>query len=318
LAVGNYASRVGKPAIYTEWNWRQMTRLTPEARARVYPAIMDNLLATRSISELYPFQFQQTMCVNPHTRKGIRQYEPLWLSRRPKAEAFELMKLIERYSSHTLVASHEVLDTAAGTIRFHIHNSSGRALRLKASVEGPPQLDAKATSAEVNLAAGGSAEVPVTVALRGKAQPGFYHVFLRLEGDGGSVTYAWAEVRNPGQPEGATFNLNRPIAVVYGKDCPIIELEAAHMLAATIESASGRPVGLYSAQDLPTDNQATLVLVGKSPLATPRAGSLQLPDFDASVKFTLSYWMHAKDSAARRIGLAKKKIPAGADVANLP
>jgi hypothetical protein len=28
--------------------------------------------------------------------------------------------------------------------------------------------------------------------------------------------------------------------------------------------------------------------------------------------------MHAKDSAARRVGLIKKKVPAGADVANLP
>jgi hypothetical protein len=74
---------------------------------------------------------------------------------------------------------------------------------------------------------------------------------------------------------------------------------------------------LYSAQDLPAGESRTLIAVGKANTGAA-APALVLKDFDASVKFTLSYWMHAKDSAARRVGLVKKKVPAGADVANLP
>ena len=151
LAVGQYARRAGKPAIYTEWNWRGLTRMTPEARAAVYPPIMENLLATRSITELYQFQFQQTMCVNPHTRKGIRQYEPLWLSRRPKPEAFELMKLMDRYAApetpnRQIGIAHEVVELkdGRGSGAFRLKNNTARAMRLHAAIEASPGIAARA------------------------------------------------------------------------------------------------------------------------------------------------------------------------------
>ncbi len=322
LAVGQYARRAGKPAIYTEWNWRGLTRMTPEARAAVYPPIMENLLATRSISELYQFQFQQTMCVNPHTRKGIRQYEPLWLSRRPKPEAFELMKLMDRYAApetpnRQIGIGHEVVELkdGRGAGVFRLKNNTARSMRLLAGMEASPGIAARAAVVSIELAPHGTAQVPFTLAAAPDAKPGFYHVFLRLEREDGLLRYGWAEARLAGQPEGARWNLDRPVAVVYGQDCPIIELETAHMLAQTVESASGRPVGIYSEQDLPRDARVAVITVGA---ARPRPGALAIKNFDEGVDFTLAFWMHAKDSAARRIGLVKKQVPAGADVANLP
>ena len=284
---------------------------------------MENLLATRSITELYQFQFQQTMCVNPHTRKGIRQYEPLWLSRRPKPEAFELMKLMDRYAApetpnRQIGIAHEVVELkdGRGSGAFRLKNNTARAMRLHAAIEASPGIAARAGVASVELSPNGTAEVPFTLAAAPGAQPGFYHVFLRLEREDGLLRYGWAEARQPGQPEGAKWNLDRPVAVVYGQDCPVIELETAHMLAQTIESASGRPVGIYSQQDLPKDAPAAIIAVGA--VKATRSGALAIKTFDEGVQFTLAFWTHAKDSAARRIGLIQKRVPAGADVANLP
>jgi hypothetical protein len=304
LAVGNYARRNGKPAIYTEWNWRFLTTMSPEARAKVYPDIFDGLLSTRSISELYQFQFNETMCVNPETNKAIRHYEAIWLSRRPKPEAFELMKLMDRYAApdtpnRQIAADHPVVENS-GVARFHLENRTDRALVLKASVEGPPEVTAK-TPAEVRLAAHGQAEVAVDLSLAANAQPGFYHMFLRLEGPD-LLRYTWAELRKPGQPAGATVDLNRPINVVYANDAPEPIIQAAYMLALTAESASGREVGLYREADLPKDGRAIL----------------RVTNYDDTAKLVLSYWMKAKDSAARRSGLVEKKLPAGPGTVDIP
>jgi hypothetical protein len=295
--------------------------MTPEARAKAYPPVMENLLATRSIRELYQFQFQETMCVNPHTRKGIRHYELLWLSRRPKPEAFELMKLMDAYAApdtpnRQIAIDHVVTDTSRGRADFHLENRTAHTLRLRASLEAPPGVNARLLGpASFEIAPGKSLAVPFELSLAGGSAPGFYHVFLRLEGADGLVRYGWAEYRAPGQPRGARLDLNRPLAVVYAENAPVIELEAAYLLAQTIESASGRPVGLYSAQDLPAKPPG-VIAVGKPKLAEPAV--LSLNNYDAVVDFVLSYWKNAKDSAARRVGLVEKKLPAGVDVSALP
>jgi hypothetical protein len=101
------------------------------------------------------------------------------------------------------------------------------------------------------------------------ARPGFYHLFVRFEGGPDLVSYAWVEVRNPGQPEidkhkgvhpeviyadGALdFDLNRDIAVVYGTDCPGWEVESAWLIYQTLESATGRPVRMFQLNDLPEE-----------------------------------------------------------------
>jgi hypothetical protein len=38
----------------------------------------------------------------------------------------------------------------------------------------------------------------------------------------------------------------------------------------------------------------------------------------AGMNFILSYWTHAKDSAARRVGLVEKQLPRGVDATKLP
>jgi hypothetical protein len=307
LAVGNYARRVGKPAIYTEWNWRFLTRMSAEARAKEYPAIFDGLLATRSISELYQFQFQETMCVNPETNRAIRHYEPLWLSRRPKPEAFELMKLMDRYAAPTtpnrmVGADHPVVGDGKGVATFHLENRTAAPLVLRATVEAPPGVVAKLGRAEVRIAANGKAEVAVDLSLAADALPGFYHVFVRLEGDHGLLRYLWAELRKPGQPKGATIDLNRPVNVVFAKGAPDPIVQAAYMLATTAESASGRPVGLYSEEDLPQDARAVL----------------RVTNYDETVQTVLAYWKLAKDSGVRRSGIVEKKLAAGPGTVDIP
>ena len=39
---------------------------------------------------------------------------------------------------------------------------------------------------------------------------------------------------------------------------------------------------------------------------------------DAGMDLILRYWRFAKDSAARRVGLARKDLPRGGDAAKLP
>jgi hypothetical protein len=305
LAVGQYARRAEKPAIYTEWNWRFLTRMAPEERAKVYPGVFDGLLATRSIAELYQFQFQETMCVNPETNRAIRHYEPLWLSRRPKPEAFELMKLMDRYAAPStpnrmLGADHPVVENG-GVARFHLENRTDREIALRIAVEAPPGVTAKLAQPEVRVAAHGSAEVAVDLSTAAGALPGFYHVFLRIEGEG-LLRYAWAEFRKTGQPQGATIDLNRAVNVVYAKDAPDPIVQAAYMLALTVESASGRPVGLYSEEDLPKDGKAVL----------------RVSDYEQTVSQVLAYWKYAKDSGVRKSGIVEKKLAAGPGTVDIP
>jgi hypothetical protein len=307
LAIGSYARRAGKPAIFTEWDWRKLTRMSADQRAKIYAPVFESLLATHSIAEVYQFQFQESLSVNPHTRKGIRHYELLWLSRRPKPEAFELMKLMDRYAApdtpnRQIGANHPVVDGGRGTAKFHLENQTSRPMTLHVSVEADPAVKTELPLLSLHLAAHEAADVPVRLTLPPNSAPGFYHVFLRLERMDGLVRYGWAELRKSGQPAGAMINLDRPINVVYAKDAPIIDVEAAYLLAQTAEAASGRPVGLYSEEDLPKDGQAVI----------------HVTNYEHTVKLVLSYWLHAKDSAARKIGLVEKKLPPGVDVANLP
>ncbi len=299
LAAANYAREAGKPPVITEWNWRGLTRMTPEARARLYAPIFENVLRTRSMPEIYQFQFTESLAMDPQTLRGIRHYEPLWLSRRPKPEAFELMRLIEEYSlptnsTHVVRIEHAVvnLDSAGrGTAQFRVTNRQGQPVNLRAAVETSSNVSAtlRREDAAVRLAPNATITVPVTIEVRptqgGRAEhstanvlPGFYHIFLRLEGEGGFLHYGWAEARFAGAPpidrttpsdvrygDGAlTFDFNRPLAVVYGDGAPILELEAASAVVNTLESATGRPVAMYHLPDLPADVRArgSLIAIG--------------------------------------------------------
>ena len=393
LALANYGKKVGKPSVITEWNWRGLTRLTPEARARLYAPIFENVLKTRSVPEVYQFQFNESLAMDPLTLKGIRHYEPLWLSRRPKPEAFELARLIRDYSlpSNPVraldvpYAATELDKGGAGVIRFRVTNTTGRALTLRASLEMPSNLKAqlRGPRGAIRLAPRASADVTVDLAALptaddqrapsagAKPLPGFYQVFLRLEGEGGLLRYGWGEARLAGAPRLDTtpdavpgsgvrygagalaFDLDRPLAVVYGDGAPVQDVETAYALVNALESATGRPVHIYTLGDTPPEvlRSGALVLVGTAktnrlvgeaaaelpaelsasaryvaalPAGTNRgarlitAGATPEDAERAAMDLLIRFWKHAKDSAARRVGLVAKEVPQGGDPALLP
>ncbi|MFN2453330.1 MAG: hypothetical protein ABR577_03840 [Pyrinomonadaceae bacterium] len=388
LAAANYGRKAGKPSVITEWNWRGLSRMTPEARAKVYPPIFENVLKTRSVPEIYQFQFNESLAMDSLTLKGIRHYEPLWFSRRPKPEALELMRLIREYSLPSNPVTFldvergvaELDGEGHGTVGFRITNRSRRTLNLRPMLEAPANIRAQFDSAQktIRLAPNASAVVPVRLtaqATQGGTDanplPGFYHIFLRLEGDDGLLRYGWAEARLAGVPpldqspnavpnsnvrygaDALSFNFNRPLTVVYGDGSPILDLETASALVNTLESATGRPVGIYHLPDLPADlkQSGTLILVGTlktnalvaaamkelSPedRPAPRFVTRIVPNAQhgdwlvtggatpedaerAAMDLIIRYWKFAKDAAARRVPLAVKEIPQGGDPALLP
>ncbi|MEP6662664.1 MAG: hypothetical protein ABJC04_03270, partial [Verrucomicrobiota bacterium] len=244
-------------------------RMTPEARAKIYPAIFDNALSTRAIPEMYQFQFNETLAPNLRSGRGsiLRHYELINLSRRPKLEALELMKLIKKYSAEDdplrmLDVPHVVanLDAqGAGSATVQIKNISKITLRLTATMESPANLKAQLQKSE-NLTLKAGQTKTVTVSFQSAdATPGFYHAFLRLEGPDGLLGYGWIEARLEGMPkldlksvsavvyprgvaEELKFDFSQPYAVVYGQNATSLEVETAFAIASTLESASGHPV----------------------------------------------------------------------------
>ncbi|MEK7855694.1 MAG: hypothetical protein AAB288_06365, partial [Acidobacteriota bacterium] len=375
LAAASYGRRVGKPPIITEWNWRFLTRLTPEERSKVYAPIFENVLKTRSMPVMYQFQFNESLAMNPRVLKGIRHYEQIWLSRRPKPEAFVLSSLIKKYgepshSNKLIDVEHAVVEldrNGRGIARLKITNTSSVELNLRSSIETPANLMAdftepkdsvlrlkpnEARTITVRLEAGSTGDSPEPL-------PGFYNVFMRLEDDNGLLRYAWVEARLPGQPRidaatktnvvygeaVLTFDLDRPLAVVYGDKSPIQDVETAYAVVNALESATGRPVKIYELKDLPKDERNGLILVGtdktnqliasvasRIPADTRSAkqfgirvdewlilsGSDNVEAERAAMDWVVRFWKYAKDSAARRVGLVERELPLGGDPAQLP
>ena len=171
----------------------------------------------------------------------MRHYELLNLSRRPKPEAFEFMKLIERYSApedsvRIIESSHEAVevdDQSHATVNISITNAGAVLLRLRASVETGGGLNAELlTNSPLILPAGQSAEIPVDRCRDQTARPGFYHAFVRLESDDGLMRkpllrYLWAEVRVPGAPQmdhaeaDLNFDFSTPVTVAYAQKASV-------------------------------------------------------------------------------------------------
>ena len=374
LAAASYGRRVNKPPMITEWNWRFLTRMTPEDRAKVYAPIFENVLKTRSMPVMYQFQFNESLAMNPRVLKGIRHYEQIWLSRRPKPEAFVLSGLINKYSASShpnkvVDVQHAVVELdkkGRGIARFKITNTGSVELSLKTSIETPANLKADSALPKNSLLRLKPNETE-TISVRLDAVPtdnstaplpGFYHLFLRIEG-GELIRYGWAEARLAGLPridsltktnviydDGALdFNLDRPLAVVYGDKSPIQDVETAYAVVNALESAIGRPVKIYELKDLPGDERTALILVGtartnqliasvssKIPanILSAKQFGVQVDDWlilsgsdnleaeRAAMDWTLRFWKYAKDSAARRVGLVEKELPLGVDPAQLP
>jgi hypothetical protein len=71
LSAANVASEIGKEPVITEWNWRFLTRMTPEARAQVYPPIFENVLKTKCMPLIYQFQLQESLAMSSKSLRGI-------------------------------------------------------------------------------------------------------------------------------------------------------------------------------------------------------------------------------------------------------
>jgi hypothetical protein len=365
LQVASYASRVQKPPVITEWNWRFLTRMTEAARAKVYEPIFGKVLEAGAMPEMYQFQFNDSLAMSPVSLKGIRHYELLNLSRRPKAEAAVFEKLVERYSDpaspqRVLKTEYQHV-TVDGPIRdkavilVSVTNTSDKALDVTASAEGPEEIHPQLVGSDgtFRLPPGQTKTVQLQVTFAKEALPGFYYGFVRFETKDGLISYAPVELRRPGQPRmdksahpevasspGAfELDLSKPTAVVYGDDCPVLDLEAAWVIYQSLEAATGVPVQIYTASELPKEGVTNVIYVGtpKSlptlPVELPKGmGITRVPGAQAVVisgetskdataaamDYTLRYWRTAKDAACRRVPLVDRKIAAGGDAGQLP
>jgi hypothetical protein len=234
--------------------------------------------------------------MNPASITGIRHYEPLFLSRRPKPEAFELMKLIREYgdpiaSARRIRMNHPVVEldkNGQGNMTFSVENATSQALDLTATLETPscvPLTGASLISkSSARLKPGTTQEFKASIKAPTQ-NPGFYHVFLRMDEkrpDGNALmTYGWGEARMRGVPSldsamttyttylGSMHSISRRLesdtsmTVVYGAEAPPLELESAVLIHNTLESATGREIHLHNTTTLPQNlRDASLVLVG--------------------------------------------------------
>lgn len=386
LSVGNFAAKVQKPPVITEWNWRQLTRMLPQERAKLYKDIIGNAIKTRSIVEFDQFQFNESLCPNPRIGRGniLRHYELLNLSRNPKPEAFELMKLMKEYRAPKpleVTWGQAVAEGGKARATVKLANTSGKELKLNVETEafGGVELDlADGKQSALTLAPDAKAEIAVNSNIT-TGTPGFYYGFLRMTDDAGKINgYGWVQVRQTGVPtfafdmqstvtyaggvkEAVGLDYTKPIIVAYGAKSTVLEAEAAIAIAFTLESATGQfinalseetitPEQMKSAQIIAVGQAKTCAIVAKalgsndqfkktpgslefqhsvvtrvkSPLggsgdwmictgATPQLVS------DAALDFAVRYWVNAKDSAARRVGLVEKALAKkGPDPAALP
>ncbi len=340
LAMGSYGTKNGKAPMISEFNWRGLTKMSEADRAKIYPPIIENVLGTRAIPDFYQFQFNETLSPNPRLGRGnlLRHYELLNLSRRPKLEALEFMKLIERYSAkedsvRIIECSHEAVEVDGDNrpkINISITNTSAVELKLRATAESGAGLTATLGGDPLlTLAPGQRAVIPLDVSVTNPL-PGFYHAFVRLESDAGLLRYLWAEVRAVGTPQmesgpDLNFDFSKPVIVAYNQKATVLEVETAFALGQTLESATGRVVPIEPLDDVPDPGQSHVIFVGAG-RELPAAGKDWLVITgknsreveEAGMKIILRYWKFAKDSAARRVGLARKELPRGGDASKLP
>ncbi len=323
LAAGmaGVAAAKGKTPVLGEFNWKFLTRLSPEGRAREYAGIFGELLEPRQVPELLQFHWQETLCVNPRlTRQGLRHYETIYLDRRPKAEAFELMKLIRRYTSPAapirelpIQVTNAVFANGKAKAQFTVTNNTKKTVTVKLTAECFGDAAASLTSAPtITIKPGKSAKGAVQVTLKPNALPGVYHFFIRAQyrhTEPNSASYGWGYACNHGVPtldgkpvladlvEYPTglhlldrIDWTKPVCVAFGPDAPVLELEMAYIIANTLQSATGRSIRLCSTSDIPMGTlvNGSLILVGtpqSNPLIRAQAGSLLLTEGKGSVVF---------------------------------
>ncbi|MBP6964490.1 MAG: hypothetical protein KBC96_08795 [Armatimonadetes bacterium] len=303
VAVAGHASELGMQPTLGEFNWKYLTHLSPEVRAREFKDIYGKMLEPRAIPEFFQFQWQETLSVNPRlTRQGLRHYETINLDRRPKSEAVEFMKLVREHSRPD--SPIRVLPIKIGEVTFRkgravaeytIENRTGRQVDVRLSVESFQGASGSVPVGSVNIMSRRRASGLIELRLDRDALPGAYHYFLKADYPGGTA-YGWGIASNPGvpkfdapvladkveYPQGADvvaeFDYSKPICIAFGVACPIIELEMAYQARNALQSAIGREIRLCSTDDIPKGWRGNLILVG-TPQSNPliAQSGVQLP-----------------------------------------
>jgi len=291
LGTAGFASDIGKPMTLGEFNWKDLTRMSPEQRRGEVAAVYETVLTPRAVPEFFEFQFHESITFNPAVAgTSSRHYEPLPLDRRPKPEAFELMTAIRKYGrpdrpvrEMPVTVTEARFANGKAVASYTVTNSTGKAqtvaLRALAFDGVSPAL---ALPARLVIPAGASASGRISLALPAGSLPGTYHHFLEVS-YGGKRTFGWGVVSNAGSPafspapilgdrvrypQGAAvvnrIDWDRPLAVAFGETASVLELEDAYQLGNTLQSATGRRVRISSVADLPDSlvRAGTVLLVG--------------------------------------------------------
>lgn len=327
LGTAAYARSIGKEVTLGEFNWKGLTRLSPITRKPAFTQVYEAMLAPRAIPEVFQFQFQETLGVNPSIgRSGVRHYETIALDRRPKPEALELMRLIRENARPNApvrelpVTIPEVtLVNGRATAPFTIENHTSRILSVRLEPEAYDGLVAHLGSpAHLTIAPNARAHGQIEVRLEA-ARTGTYHFFLRAA-YGEAAAYGWGVASNPGAPtfardtvladrvlypQGADvvrrIDWSRPLLVAFGAKAPVLEMEMAYLVANTLQSATGKPVWLSTTDDLPDSLVArgTLITVG-SPATNPLVAAAAPPtDADKGI-----LWLARGDARSQRLILS--------------
>lgn len=300
LAVADCAAELGTTPVLGEFNWKELTRWSPEARAERFETIYRNVLSQRAVREFFQFHWQETLCVNPRlTRKGIRHYETIYLDRRPKPEARVLMKLIREYCKPdhpvrevpiTIEETRFADGKASATVV--VHNNTSRTLNVTLTPECFADVECKlASDNTLKLSPGEKFQIEIDLRLKRPNVAGVYHYFVRADYENKS-SYGWGIVSNTGAPrfnpepvlpdlvdypQGLTgildFDWDRPVCVAFGPDASILELEMAYLIFNTLQSATGIKMRLCATTDIPAEllNDGSLILVG-TPGSNPLIG----------------------------------------------
>ena len=291
LGSAGYASDIGKPITIGEFNWKDLTRMSPETRRSEFASIYEMVLAPRQIPEVQQFQFHETLTFNPAVAgSASRHYEPLSLDRRPKPEAFELMRLIRKYgpedapvSELSIVVGEANIVNDRGSADFTITNKTDRTLTIGLTAIALDGIRSKlSTPASVTLRAGATTQARVTLELADAGRIGTYHHFIRAS-YGTRNALGWGVAAKSGAPEFSASPLpadkvhypqgaaivsqidwRRPLGVAFGATASVLELESAYQLAHTLQSATGKRVRLSAIADVPDSmlRAGTLLLVG--------------------------------------------------------
>ncbi|MEO5904689.1 MAG: hypothetical protein ABIQ55_11790, partial [Gemmatimonadaceae bacterium] len=291
LGSAGYASEIGKPLTIGEFNWKDLTRISPEKRVGEVAQVYESVLSPHAVPEVFEFQLQEALAFNPSVSGSYsRHYEPLGQDRRPKPEGLEAMRIIRKYSSPTapirtlsIVVRETQFNNDKSSAFFTITNKTVRTLRIRIAAMAFDGLTSKLNSAStVTLLPGASTSGTIALQLAGDKRVGTYHHFLRVDYEN-SQAWGWGVASKQGAPQfsgksvlgdrvlypqGADvvnqIDWNRPTAVAFGANAAVLELEVAYQLASTLQSATGRAVRVSSIADLPDSiiKHGLVILVG--------------------------------------------------------